>query len=294
MRARLTLVLLTFSCCVQREQPESNAYLKALDDWHAARWQDLRGEEGWLNLAGLFWLEEGMNAFGNDHSGKVVFPEDFPLRQAGFFMVEGGQVRMVTTPDAGITVDGVPVQDVRLFHPDSTSVVFARKGWFRWNVIRRENRLGIRLRNLDSTFIAGFKPPTRFEANPDLKFQARFIPYGPGHTIMVSNVLGQTTPQPSPGRIHFTVRNTEFAFDALEGGKELFIVFGDSTTGHETYSGGRFLYTPLPDQDGFVELDFNKAINPPCVFTPFATCPLPPSQNVLHVAIRAGEKNFHH
>jgi hypothetical protein len=109
--------------------------------------------------------------------------------------------------------------------------------------------------------------------------------------IPITNVLGQTTPQPSPGKLVFDLKGVRLTLDALEEGEGLFLLFADETNGGETYPSGRFLYTGKPGPDGFVELDFNRSINPPCAFTAFATCPLPPRQNRLPLSIKAGEKD---
>lgn len=134
----------------------------------------------------------------------------------------------------------------------------------------------------------------RFTVDPAWRLTARFEPADSLHTIPVTNIIGQTTPQRCPGAVVFAWEGKTYRLDALDGGDDLFIIFSDATSGHETYGGGRFLYAPKPSAEGKVVLDFNKAYNPPCVFTPYATCPLPPSQNQLPIAVHAGEKVYGH
>ncbi|MFM7194537.1 MAG: DUF1684 domain-containing protein [Bacteroidota bacterium] len=280
--------------CQRPAQESSAAHLSEIEEWSEKRWNDLRSEDGWLNLAGLFWLSEGINSFGSAPDEPIRFPEGFPLAHAGYITLSGGIVRLTADPGNGIEVNGQRVGEALLFHPDSADVVYARSGSYRWNIIRREDKFGIRLRNLDSAYISKFTKPERFPVDPTLKVLAKFVAYNAGHTIAISNVLGQTTNEPSPGKLEFTIDGNNLTLDALLSGDELFIVFADATSGNETYGGGRFLYVKKPGPDGPVTIDFNKAINPPCVFSEFATCPLPPKQNRLLVPVRAGEKNIHY
>ena len=292
---RITLMMGLLGACTGGMSPsERQVYEKTINDWHIQRVADLKKEDGWLNLSGLFWLSDGLNSFGADGTLQVVFPEKFPLAKAGFFLLQNGIVTMVTPEANGILVSGKPGGAVVLFHPDSSSVIVASKGDFRWNIIKRQDKYGVRLRDLASTAVEGFTGPERFPVDPDFRVEGRLVTTDTLRTILISNALGQTVPERSPGWVEFKLKGRPYSLDALESGDELFFVFADATTGAETYGGGRFLYAARPGPDGLVELDFNKAIDPPCVFTPYATCPLPPEQNRLPIAVRAGEKDFHH
>lgn len=290
----LMLISMLMGCNRSRSGFDEQAYADSLTRWHQQRVADLKRSDGWVNLAGLYWLKEGMNSFGSDPVLDVVFPPSFAIPRAGYFMMQNGVVSMLTDPDQGITTDGQQRSEVLFFHPDSATAMIAEKGSFRWNIIRRKDQLGVRLRDLNNPALAAFTEPERFPVTPELRLEASLIPADSLHTILITNVLGQTTPERSPGKLTFTIDGQPFTLDALESGADLFIIFADATTGIETYGGGRFLYVPKPGPDGRVVLDFNKAINPPCVFTPYATCPLPPAPNRLSVAIRAGEKDYHH
>ncbi|GAB2607011.1 hypothetical protein GCM10026987_00940 [Belliella aquatica] len=163
---------------------------------------------------------------------------------------------------------------------------------YRMSVLQRSDLVGLRLRNVESDLIKDFQGIDRFPVNMEWRFEARFIPYEPAKEIPISNVLGQTYPAEAIGYLSFGFEGRIYNIDALEEGDQLYLIFADGTSGAETYGGGRYLYTQKADENGIVILDFNKAYNPPCVFTPFATSPLPPRQNILELAIEAGERNW--
>jgi uncharacterized protein (DUF1684 family) len=154
--------------------------------------------------------------------------------------------------------------------------------------------LGVRVRDLESAAVANFNGVDRYDVDPVWNVEASFEKYEPIKQISITNILGQTYTQPCPGALVFKIKDTTYRLDAIEDGTpgEYFIIFGDKTNEHETYPSGRYMYVKKEDENKKVVVDFNKSYNPPCAFTEFATCPLPPKQNVLNVAITAGEKNF--
>lgn len=269
--------------------------MREIDDWHAKRVEALKGPTGWLNIAGLFWLEEGMNSFGSDASNELVFPASLGLPSAGYFVLEKGVVRQTLLPGVQLTSNGKPVSGtVTVFNPDSTRQPVMEQGSLRWFIIKRDTKYGVRLRDLNHDNLASFPGIERYPVDVSWKVVARWDET-PGRTLPITNVLGQTTQQPAPGTLVFSLMGREFKLDALdEGGDNLFIIFGDGTNARETYGAGRYLYVPRPDSTGLVVVDFNKSENPPCAFTEFATCPLPPIQNVMDIAVRAGEKDYKH
>jgi len=292
------LILLTLTKCDKNksDQPilDVAAHKVEIEEWYQKRLTDLRGDNGWLNLAGLFWLKEGVNTFGSDESNDVVFPKGKIATKAGFFLVKNRVVQFNGLPDVEVLDKGIPVKEKIIFHPDSAKNSLLSHGSLQWFIIKRDDQVGIRLRDLESKSIEEFTGIDRYEVNPEWRVQARLeVPLTP-KKIDITNVLGQTTAQSSPGTLVFALGGEEYRLDVLEGGKdEFFIIFGDPTNENETYPAGRYMYVKTPDAAGNVIIDFNKAYNPPCAFTPFATCPLPPAQNVLPVAILAGEKNYH-
>jgi uncharacterized protein len=295
MRRIAVITLIIISACAEKNKPtpeEIRAYQKEIDDWHTKRIENVSAPNGWLNLAGLYWLEPGINTFGSSTKNKIVFPEGKIAEEAGYFLVNGSRVDIYVRQGVDITTDGKRVTQQTIYTADSTPVVLT-SGSLRWNVIKRDDKLGIRLRDDKSVTQTKFAGIDRYPIDPLYKVEARFVKADSSRTIDVTNVLGQTHAQHSPGTLLFELKGNEYRLDVLEGGRdEFFIIIADQTSGKETYGGGRFLYVKHPDANNKVILDFNKAYNPPCVFTPYATCPLPPHQNVLDIAIQAGEKNY--
>jgi len=269
-------------------------YQKEIDDWHAARILGLQAADGWLNLVGLYWLEEGRNSFGSGPENRVVFPAGTIPATAGYFQRSGNRVTLVANGSTPITIGGQPVKESLVYVKDSLRSPLIASGSLRLTIIQRENKIGIRLRDLKSPQLAAFKGIERYPVDTAWRIPAVLqVPIVP-QTIAITNVLGQTSRQQSPGRLVFTVNEKTYTLDALEEEGELFIIFGDETSGKTTYPSGRFLKAALPGKDGTTTIDFNKAYNPPCAFTAFATCPLPPRQNILPIAVSAGEKNTGH
>jgi len=268
-------------------------YNTAIDDWHAKRIEELKGPSGWLNLAGLFWLNEGINTVGASPTNSIVFPEGKAPGQLGYFLLKDGKVLFETGPGITVTANAKPVSRLFAFQPDSVPPKL-RLGSLEWFIIKRDTRYGIRLRDFESLALRDFTGIERYPIDVKVHLDATFEP-AVGRTIPITNVLGQTTDQPSPGTLIFELDGKEVRLDVIdEGGEDYFVIFGDATNAKETYGAGRYLYVNKPDADGHTIIDFNKAYNPPCAFTAFATCPLPPKQNILEFAIRAGEKNFSH
>jgi uncharacterized protein (DUF1684 family) len=293
---KLALYALLFALigCAQnkKEEAASAEYEKEINTWHEKRISDLKADNGWLNLVGLHWLNAGINTFGSSEKNDIVFPEGTIAEEAGYFLLKDGQVTILVNKEATVSIGQKAITKEVIFHPDSAHAPLVESGSLRWNIIKREDKLGIRLRDLASEAVQNFKGIDRFPINPDYKLIGQFEKGDSSRTIDVTNVLGQTTAQYSPGRVTFEWEGKDYHLDVLDGKDEFFIVFADATSGKETYGSGRFLYISKPGADGVVTIDFNKAYNPPCAFTPYATCPLPPKQNILSVEINAGEKNY--
>ena len=292
--SRLLHIVLCFYCILTFTYAQAQtSYREEIEKWHRERVQSLKAEDGWLNLVGLHWLTPGNNTFGSGDRVAIKFPDGTIPSYAGWFNLNNESVIMVLDSGVNATVDGKKVREAYVFHRDSARAPEVRCGDLKWTIIKRDDKYGIRLRNLKSTSVTNFKGIERYEVKESWKVPAVLTPAVVPGGISITNVLGQTTKQVSPGKLEFSIGGKKYTLDALDGGKdELFIIFGDETNGVETYPSGRYLYVKKPGEDGVVMLDFNKAYNPPCAFTPYATCPLPPRQNVLPVFITAGEKNF--
>ena len=252
-------------------------YEMEIGKWRQAREAGLRADGGWLTVSGLFWLKPGANRFGSAPSNDIVLPASAPPT-AGIFEFHDGKV---TAQSGG---------GVRELKPDSADALVL--GPLTLAVIKRGDRYGIRMRDRDSRFRREFTGLHWFPVRENWRITARFV--SEPRKLPVANVIGQTEPMESPGYAVFRLDGREYRlYPVLEepGATELFYIFRDQTSGRETYGAGRFLYSGLP-RDGTVVLDFNKAYNPPCAFTPFATCPLPPRENRLSTRIEAGEMKY--
>jgi len=288
------LVLTLFACNPPKEltQEEREAHQQEVETWYEKRVADLKAPNGWLNLVGLHWLESGINTFGSDYSNALVFPQGKIAPQAGYFLVKENTVSLVLNKGIKATIGKDTITAGVIFHADSTRAPQVQLGDLRWNIIKRDTKLGVRLRDDNADALKQFSGIERYPVLPEYRVEATLERGDSTRTIEITNVLGQTTPQPSPGTLVFRLNGSTYRLDALQEGDELFIIFADATSGTETYGAGRFVYTQIPIGNEKIILDFNKAYNPPCVFTPYATCPLPPRQNVLPIAVRAGEKNY--
>jgi uncharacterized protein (DUF1684 family) len=272
---------------------ELAAYKEELKSWDKKRAEILSGPRGWLNVRGLFWLKEGINSFGAGMENDIVFPDGKIASKAGFFILHDTVVTMQLLPGVEVKSDSVAVKTLVIFHPDSTRQKSLEAGSLQWFVIKRSDKVGIRLRDFETEKLNSFKGIERYEADLKWRLNAK-LRVQPGKSIAMQNVLGQTNLNPVKGTLTFTVDGQEFSLDAIDEDGKLFIIFGDATNGTETYGSGRYLYAAMPETGDNVVLDFNHAINPPCAFTEFATCLLPPKQNVLPMKVEAGEKDYHH
>ena len=280
----VSIILFSFS-----SETDDSDYEKEIKSWHKNRVEGLKNENGWLNLAGLFWLEEGRNSFGGNTENKIIFPKNRSKAFLGDIILSKGEVFVETKADAEVFNENEKIEKLKLF-PNDKSIILKHNS-LRWFVIKRGERFAIRLRDLESPFLKEFHDIETYKIDPKWKLKAKFI-QTEGKKIAILDITGQTSQQDSPGVLVFTILGKEYKLDALAEGEEFFIIFGDKTNKKETYGAGRFVYAAKPDANGFTYLDFNKAYNPPCAFTPYATCPLPPKQNLLPIEIKAGEKNY--
>jgi uncharacterized protein (DUF1684 family) len=291
-RLKIVFSFLFFCASIFSFAQHESAYEKEIAAWDAARIKSLKSENGWLNLVGLFWLKEGKNTFGSSTKNDVVFPEGTIAAKAGYFLRTGNVVKLVATKNAGIKVNGKMMEEAIIFNADSAKNPVLTCGDLKWIVIKREDKIGLRVRNIKSKAVAEFHGIERYPVDSLWKIEATLVVDTTKKTIAITNVIGQTTEQKIAGTLVFTINNKKYSLDALDDGDALFVIFGDATNYSETYPSGRFLDVALPDADGKTMIDFNKTYNPPCAFTDFATCPLPPKQNILPIAITAGEKKY--
>lgn len=292
MRLFGAVLIFLFSFEVVSAQTE-RSYQEEIGLWDKKRLESLKSESGWVNLAGLFWLKQGDNRFGSDSSNDIVYSgKGFPGR-VGKFIVGDQEVKWVSELGVPVFVKGNQVDQALAFHKDSLRAPQFSVGSYRWNIIKREDRIGVRFRDLNSEALKTLLHIPRYAPDIKWKIKAKFEPTL-FKTIAITNVLGQTNQQSSPGYLVFEIGGRKYTLDVLdEGPGDYFVIFGDDTNGDETYPSGRFIYVMRPDAQGNTYIDFNKSFNPPCAFTQFATCPLPPRQNILNIRVEAGEKKTH-
>ena len=266
------------------------AYQQSFDQWKAELVEDLK--QNWLSLAGLFWLKPGENTFGSDKSNAVVFPSG--PAHAGSFVLQNDEVTVKFLPGADARMAGKPVRMAKLPPDTSGTQAVVEMGSLRMRIIKRGSRMGIRLKDVDNPAVRNYRGPVFYPIQLSYRITATWVPSDGKKSVDVPNVLGDVTPTPISGEARFKLNGQEFQLTDLGGDpdKSLFFVFNDLTSKAETYPGGRFLQTD-PVKNATVVLDFNKAYNPPCAVTPYATCPLAPKENRLAIAIPAGEKYDH-
>jgi uncharacterized protein len=273
---------------------DGDAERASIETWRADRLRRLTSDTGWLTLAGLFWLKEGENGFGRSSSNALVLDSPSLAETAGSFVLRDHRVRFVARPGGGVTHDGQAVSSLDLVADTQGEPTVLASGSLRFFIIERAGNLGVRVRDLDNPHRRNFRGLSYFPVSTAWVFDARFEPYEPVHRLKIVNILGMREDAVSPGAVVFTRGGRKWRLDTVlesQAAKELFIMFADETSGHETYGAGRFLYIPMPEGHR-AQLDFNKAYNPPCALNDFATCPLPPPQNRLKLRIEAGEKKY--
>ena len=290
--AVLCLSALLVSACRERstetatETPSAGvaAHRTEIAQWQERRAERLKAEDGWLSLIGLFWLNEGDNVISLPSAGS---PTVKLVRRGDAVVLEPAATRMI---------DGKPVANPTELRNDAHEAgpTVVQMGSVRFQVLKRGDRYGLRVKDAQAPTRTNFQGLDYFPTEPKWRVEARLVPYQPVKKIPITDVTGMTSENIAPGALVFTVDGKEYRIDPVleEGSDELFLIFKDETSKHETYQPGRYLYAPMPGPDGKTVIDFNKAYNPPCAFTPFATCPLPPAQNRLPIRIEAGEKRY--
>jgi uncharacterized protein (DUF1684 family) len=269
------------------------SYTASIKHFDTLRINALTDKNGWLNLAGLYWLKPGDNSFGSAPSNQLVFKHKNMPVVLGKFKVAGTRVSFEF--DKAVTkFPNDYSEELVLFDPTNKTDTSVHFNQFMWSVIIREDKIGVRFRDLKNPALAAFKGNKRFAINQTWNLPAKLLPPNPSG-LFITNVLGQTTAEDYAGKISFEYQGKNYVLDAIsEGPGDLFVVFGDATNGINTYHTGRFMYVPRPDNNGNTFIDFNKAFNPPCAYTPYATCPIPPKQNILPFKVTAGELSDKH
>jgi uncharacterized protein (DUF1684 family) len=270
------------------------AYKAEIDKYRKNRIVELTAPNGWLAVQGLFWLHDGPNSAGSDPASNIKLPPRTP-KKVGVFTLKDTAVSFTAAPGAGVTSAGKPVDTLTLDPRKGEESAITVNGVTLF-VIRRSDKIGLRMLDPESDARQHFDGLKYFPLDARYHVTAKFVAYDKSKTVQVPNVLGQLVPMESPGRVEFAIDGKPYSLEPVYETSEhedLFFIFRDPTSRTDTYGAGRFLHTPLP-KDGIVDLDFNRAYNPPCAFTDFATCPLPVKENQLPVRIAAGELRWTH
>ena len=254
---------------------EDSAYQTSLAKWRQEREAKLKADGGWLTVTGLSWLKEGANRVDG---------------APGVFELNKGKTLFRADRGGSVTSQEKPISTIQLDKPDISFDADSMN----FRVIERSGRYGVRIKDKNSKLRKAFTGLHWFPARESYRVTAKFVPHPKPKDVPILNIIGNHLKMPSPGYVIFKLDNHELRLEPVidEGEDELMFIFRDKTAGKETYPAGRYLYAAMP-REGKVELDFNKAENPPCAFTPYATCPLPPKQNILPIRIEAGEQSPH-
>jgi len=277
------------------EQPADSPpdYVAQITDWRERRHQRLSSDSGWLTLVGLEWLREGENRVGSGAGSDIRLPGGPDLW--GTVVVAGDEIRFEPSGSPEVTIDGNPAAATILVADTQGAPTEVRSGDLGFHVIDRQS-YALRVKDRKAPGLLAFDGVDSYAIDPAWRFEARFEPAPAGQTIEIGNVLGQLTPMIVLGTVEFERDGRAYRLLGLseEGAESLWFLFADRTTGRETYGAGRFLYSDGMPENGRVVVDFNKAYNPPCAFNDYSTCPLPPHENRLDLAVTAGEKDYHH
>lgn len=266
-------------------------YKSEIEGWRADQEKKLRGESSWLSVVGLAWLKEGENSFGSSSNNQVKLPSSVP-EKLGLLRLENGKVKVSFSNAEGISINGEKAaakKDYPMVADIEGKPTEVRIGTVSFFLIKRKNGFGIRIKDSAATARQSFQGRQWYKVDPKFKIEAIWKPFDKPTKIIVPDVLGNENEETSHGVAEFKIDGKIYQITPTTEDKDLFFVFKDATCGKQSYGAARFLYADAP-KDGKVILDFNRTINPPCAFTDFATCPLPPKSNHISALITAGEK----
>ncbi len=287
----LTLIVLVLSSCSQAEPSlDKQAYEQQLMDWRAGRLERLLAPNGYLNQIGLFWLDEGTFKIGSGPDNDIRLPAK-AAPQIGVFEVGEAGVQMRVESGVEVLNGDQQVASILLADDTTPEPVQLSHGSIAWMAIKRDDRVGVRVRDFEHPFVDTFGPLPYFPVDSSLRLQGVLKRYDAPRIVNVGTVIEGLGYHPeSPGIVEFVIGGQTYTLEAYTSGDQLFFVFGDETSRDDTYGAGRFLYADLPGDDGKTIIDFNRAYSPPCAFNDFSTCPVASPRNRLPIRIEAGEK----
>lgn len=282
----IVLVVLTLTMSAAQD------YTTEIDVWRADREVGLLADDGWLTVAGLFFLGDGDNTFGMSPLNDIVLRTG--PAHAGVFTLRDGVVT-ARAPDGGtLAIDGNDVASARIWPYEGSHRPTVVLGPLKLFGHYSGDRLAIRVRDLESDIRRGFTGLRWYAVDQAYRLRGRYVPHDQPRSMQLPNILGDIESFRTSGSVAFTLHGKELRLTAVDAGHRLWFIFRDLTSGSETYAAARFLYADAPGEDGWTTVDFNRAHNPPCAFNPYTTCPLPPAENRLPVRIEAGELDYRH
>jgi uncharacterized protein (DUF1684 family) len=270
----------------------TQSHAEQISEWRQARHERLSSSSGWLTLVGLEWLQEGKNRIGSGDNNDIVLPGG--PAYWGSVELNGETLMFYRADDPLVTVNGGHEQQVQMVADTEGEPTLVTAGSLSFYPIFRES-YALRVKDAEATTLKSFTGVEQYDIDENWRIEGRFTTAEAGTTVEIANVLGQVEPSAVYGVFEFEREDREHRMLALgdENSSTLWFIFNDRTNGRETYGAGRFLYSDGMPQDDRLVVDFNKAYNPPCAFNDYSTCPLPPPENRLNLAVTAGEKDFH-
>lgn len=268
-------------------------YIADIEAWHEKMETSLRRDNGWLTLAGRFIMKPGINTFGTGKNNDIVFPPELAgvgPERLGTLTVANGKVTLNLDIGIAMKSDGKLFTGERSMGTDSGKRDWVSLDYLAMHIIERNGTFVLRLADNQSAVRKNFPGRIWYPTNRKFLVDAKYVPYPEGRTISIVNIIDEVSDEPCPGYVEFKLNGKKYKLDVIGEDDGLFFVIRDGTAGKTTYRPSRFLFVDKkPAPNTTFKLDFNKAYNPPCAFSDFTTCPLPPTQNIMQVKIEAGE-----
>lgn len=291
VKPALAIIACLLAACGAREDTlDLDAYTAEIMQWRAQRIERLKSPDGYLDLVGLYWLESDTSHIGSGPDNDIVFPAPAAAHIGELELTDDGVVLHVAE-GVDVRYEGQPVSDILMQDDNTEAPVTVSQGSLAWTIIKRDSKYAVRLRDYDHPALKSVPPIESYPIDPAMRVTGVLKPFAEPRVLNVdTTIVGLGYHPVSPGTIEFRLDGVPYELEAYEAGDSLFFVFGDQTSGRETYPAGRFLYAELPDEDGKTIIDFNYAYTPPCAFNAFATCPVASPRNRLKTRIEAGER----
>jgi uncharacterized protein (DUF1684 family) len=274
---------------------DSATYAADTKAWRVKRLDAIAGPDGWSTLAGLFWLDSARYTIGSSGTSTITLPSDNTPASLGTLTIDGRTVHFAATRGATVMHDSTAVDTITMATDKRGKGTVLRAGSVTYRVIERGGRLALRVKDSAYVLRREFKGLEDYPLDTAFRVLAHLVPHATPRTLRIMNVLGQVDEYRSPGMLEFAIHGVSYHITASFEGSDTtqyFVIFRDATSRDSTYPAGRFMYATLVDSAGNTLIDFNRSYNPPCAFTAFATCPLPPKENVLSVPVTAGELRY--